>query len=343
MLGCFGRGVLLLYVGYHSLAYRAPVRIGAPPAVVRESYSHRQESDMAATGNDRTVSLVLGSGGARGLAHIGVIRWLEENGYRIRSISGCSMGALIGGIYAAGKLSEYEQWVRSVTRMDIMALLDLTWEKGGLVRGDKLIDTLVELVGDVHIEELSIPFTAVATDLHSQKEVWINSGKLFDAIRASIAIPLLFTPFKHQGHVLVDGGVLNPVPIAPTFHDNTDLTLAVNLNAPVVEPDPEEATEPAEPASSSPIRERINRFIQRLQQNRVDTRQRDWGAYEVAIQAFDAMQSSIARQKLAVYPPDKVIEVARNACQLLEFNRAAEMIELGYRKTAECMDTPVRR
>ncbi|ULG70258.1 patatin-like phospholipase family protein [Marinobacterium sediminicola] len=287
---------------------------------------------------DKTVSLVLGSGGARGLAHIGVIHWLEENGYRIQSISGCSMGALIGGIYAAGKLDQYEEWVRSVTRRDIMALLDLTWDKGGLVRGDKLIDTLIDLVGDVHLEDLPIHFTAVATDLHTQKEVWINTGKLFDAIRASIAIPLLFTPFKYKGHVLVDGGVLNPVPIAPAFHDDTDLTLAVNLNAPVSEKAVlDEVPAEAEEASASPIRDRINRFIQRWQQNMVDSRHGDWGAYEVAIQAFDTMQSSIARQKLAVYPPDKVIEVPRNACQLLEFNRAAEMIDLGYRMAEELL------
>ncbi|WP_343800918.1 patatin-like phospholipase family protein [Marinobacterium maritimum] len=290
------------------------------------------------TSADKTVSLVLGSGGARGLAHIGVIHWLEEHGYSIESISGCSMGALIGGIYAAGKLDQYEEWVRSITRRDIMALLDLTWDKGGLVRGDKLIDTLIDLVGDVHIEDLPIHFTAVATDLHSQKEVWINSGKLFDAIRASIAIPLLFTPFKYKGHVLVDGGVLNPVPIAPAFHDNTDMTLAVNLNAPVSDrEEPIEEVVVAEEVSASPIRDRINRFIQRWQQSKAGSSGGDWGAYEVAIQAFDTMQSSIARQKLAVYPPDLVIEVARNACQLLEFDRAAEMIDLGYRKAEECL------
>ncbi|MBA4502388.1 patatin-like phospholipase family protein [Marinobacterium sp. 3-1745] len=293
---------------------------------------------MTSAHKHKTVSLVLGSGGARGLAHIGVIHWLREHGYRIQSITGCSMGALVGGIYAAGKLDQYEEWVRSVTRRDIMALLDLTWDKGGLVRGDKLIDTLIDLVGDVHIEDLGIHFTAVATDLHSQKEVWINTGRLFDGIRASIAIPLLFTPFKYRGHVLVDGGVLNPVPIAPAFHDDTDMTLAVNLNAPVVENEEEvRQVSEVEVTPASPVRDRINRFIQRWQQNMAADAHGDWGAYEVAIQAFDTMQSSIARQKLAVYPPDRIIEVSRNACQLLEFNRAAEMIDLGYRKAEECL------
>lgn len=341
MLSGFGRGVLLLYVGYQSLSTRAslPVLTFDQP----ESPLNDGSQEVNMTSTKKSVSLVLGSGGARGLAHIGVIHWLEENGYRIESISGCSMGALIGGIYAAGKLDQYEEWVRSVTRRDIMALLDLTWDRGGLVRGDKLIDTLIDLVGDVHIEDLPMRFTAVATDLHSQKEIWINSGKLFDAIRASIAIPLLFTPFKYKGHVLVDGGVLNPVPIAPSFHDDTDLTLAVNLNAPVSEREqPAEQHPVVDEASASPIRDRINRFIQRWQQSITDDKHGDWDAYEVAIQAFDTMQSSIARQKLAVYPPDRVIEVARNACQLLEFNRAAEMIDLGYRKAAECLGERVK-
>ncbi len=293
---------------------------------------------MSGTGTGKTVSLVLGSGGARGLAHIGVIRWLEEHGYIIQSISGCSMGALIGGIYAAGKLSEYEHWVRSVTRMDIMTLLDLTWDRGGLVRGDKLIDTLTNLVGNVSIEDLSIPFTAVATDLQSQKEIWINTGNLFDAIRASIAIPLLFTPFKYRGLTLVDGGVLNPVPIAPTFRDGTDMTIAVNLNGQAESrSEPVQVPQKGQEEASPQLHERIGRFIQRLQQNKDVPRRQDWGAYEVAIQAFDCMQSSIARQKLAAYPPDRIIEISRNACQMLEFNRAAEMISLGYQKTDECL------
>jgi len=158
----------------------------------------------------KTVSLVLGSGGARGLAHIGVIRWLEENNFDIKSIAGCSIGAVIGGVYAAGKLDEYEQWVRAITKIDLIALLDLSWEKTGLVRGDKLINTLIDLVGQQLIEDLPIPYTAVATDIQGQKEIWIRSGSLFDAIRASISIPLFFTPFKYNGIDLVDGGVLNP-------------------------------------------------------------------------------------------------------------------------------------
>jgi NTE family protein len=288
------------------------------------------------TKNKKTVSLVLGSGGARGLAHIGVIHWLEESDFKIKSVVGCSIGAVIGGIYAAGKLDVYEQWVRTLTKADIVTLLDLSWEKSGLVRGEKLVNTLIGLVGEKLIEDLPISFTAVATDLRGQKEVWIRSGSLFDAMRASFALPLFFTPFNYKGVDLVDGGILNPVPIAPTSCDGTDMTIAVDLNGPAGSP-----TEPVEvsatpEAPASPIREKINRFISRLQPPMTSGERRDWGAYEIATQAFDAMQSAIARQKLAAYPPDKVIEIARNACGTLEFNRAAEMIALGYNKAKRC-------
>ena len=291
----------------------------------------------------KTVSLVLGSGGARGLAHIGVIHWLEENDYEIRSIVGCSIGAAIGGKYAAGKLDVYEQWVRSITKVDIVTLLDLSWEKSGLVRGDKLINTLIKLVGAQLIEDLPFAYTAVATDIKGQKEIWIKSGSLFDAMRASFAIPLLFTPFKYKGGELVDGGVLNPVPIAPTFGDETDMTIAVNLGGPAQNPEGPSTLIAAPASPSSPLREKINRFINHLQQSVTSRGSGDWGAYDIAIQAFETMQSTIARQKLAAYPPDIVIEIARNACHTLEFDRASEMIELGHRKAKERLSQAVRK
>lgn len=284
----------------------------------------------------KTISLVLGSGGARGLAHIGIIHWLEENDFKIDSISGCSMGALIGGIYAAGKLDDFEQWVSAINKVDILTLLDLSWEKGGLVKGDKIINTLVELVGDQLIEDLPISFTATAADIINEKEVWIESGRLFDAIRASISLPLFFTPFDYKGDQLIDGGVLNPVPIAPTFGDETEMTIAVNLGGPpVIQEIPADKLE--ETNDSSPIHEKVISFVSNFKRPELKIGGHDWGAYEIANQAFDAMQSTIARQKIAAYPPDHVIEIARNACGTLEFDRAAEMIELGYRKAQESL------
>lgn len=282
--------------------------------------------------NKRTTSLVLGSGGARGLAHIGVIHWLEENNFMIKSISGCSMGALIGGIYAAGKLDDFEQWVLAITRVDIVALLDLAWDRSGLVRGDKIINTLIDLVGDQLIEDLPISFTAVATDIGSGKEVWIKSGKLFDAIRASISLPMFFTPFKYRGADLIDGGVLNPVPIAPTFGDETDMTIAVNLAA-AVEPENKPVDSPTAPLMPSlPALEKVSRFIDNLKKSGEKASGLTFDVFDISNQAFDAMQSTIARQKLAAYPPDSIIEISRKECRTLEFHRAAEMITLGHKK-----------
>lgn len=277
-----------------------------------------------------TISLVLGSGGARGLAHIGIINELTKAGFKIESISGCSIGALIGGVYAAGKLPEFEAWVRAIDRTDIISLLDLTWRPDGLVKGDKIIDTLVELVGDRKIEELPIRFTAVAANIDEEKEVWINSGSLFDAIRASISLPLFFSPVEYKGAFLVDGGILNPVPIAPTFNDKTDHTLAVNLGAPV-EHGLYALADNTEESADSGFREKVHSFIERLYKGDNDEA-RSLSMYDVANQAFDSMQGSIARQKLAAYPPDYLIEIPRNACGILEFHKAGPVIELGAQR-----------
>ena len=280
-----------------------------------------------------TVSLVLGSGGARGLAHIGIIRWLEDHGYRIRSVSGCSMGALIGGIYAAGKLPEYEHWVRNVDKLGVFSLLDFTFGRGGLVKGEKLIATLRELVGETLIEELPITFTAVAADIVREREVWLNKGPLFDAIRASISLPLFFTPFNYQGINLIDGSIFNPVPIAPTFHDLTDLTIAVNLNGPpehAVATGSDEGQEESDAGEVQTFGEKIRQFFAGFQNDEAEQAGDKWDMLYVVNQSFDAMQGLVARQKLAAHPPDLLVSIARNACGTLEFDRAAEMIALGY-------------
>ncbi len=289
-------------------------------------------------GNKRNISLVLGSGGARGLVHIGVINWLEAHNFKIKSISGCSIGSLIGGVYAAGKLPRLENWMVSLTKSDIVSLLDISWMGSGIFKGDKVINTLVNLIGDVKIEELDIPFTAVAADIASEKEVWLNSGSLFDAIRASISLPLFFTPFDYNGTKLIDGGVLNPVPIAPTFNDTTDLTIAVNLGGAIKKGNlAANLEQPAEKVELS-VRDTIKKFISSIQSNTTESAQGNWKMYDVADKAFDAMQSTIGRQKIAAYPPDIEILIARNTCGTLEFERAAEMIELGYIKAAEVME-----
>ncbi len=279
----------------------------------------------------KTVSLVLGSGGARGLAHIGVIKWLLENNYEIKSITGCSIGSLIGGVYATGKLEQLEKWMSSITSADIITLLDISWDGSGLFKGDKIINTLVDLVGETQIENLPIPFTAVAADIQAEKEVWINSGSLFNAIRASISLPLFFTPVDYKGTKLIDGGVLNPVPIAPTFGDNTDLTIAVNLGGTLSNTGNDAIHKSEKQINYMRFQTGIKKFIQKLNEGSKENVTQNRNMYDVANMAFDAMQSTIGRQKIAAYPPDVVIEIARNACGTLEFDRSSEMIDLGYR------------
>ncbi|UCE90575.1 MAG: patatin-like phospholipase family protein [Pseudomonadota bacterium] len=301
-------------------------------------------------GKGKPVSLVLGSGGARGLAHIGVIDWLVEHNFEIRSIAGSSMGALIGGIYAAGELDTYRHWVKALDKSDVLGLLDLSFGSGGLFKGEKVIERLRDLIGARSIEELPIAFTAVATDVEQQKEVWINKGSLFDAIRASIAVPLVFTPFRREGRRLLDGGLLNPLPIAPTLTDTTDLTIAVNLGG-----RPEESLFPLEeavaPHETIPVSaeeeqdysDRIKAFVRELQGRFTQKDEEDWDFFDIMAMSIDAMQNTITRMKLAAYNPDVTVTICRDAARAYEFYRAAELIELGYQQTDAVLGPLVRK
>src|SRR5690606_14916524 len=175
------------------------------------------------------VALALGGGGARGYAHIGVIEVLEERGYDIVAIAGTSMGALVGGLHAAGSLGAYADWVRTLTQRDVLRLLDPSLRAPGVIRLSKIFARVSELLGDQRIEDLPIAFTAVATDLLAGKEVWFQRGPLAPAIRASIALPSFITPVMLDGRLLADGGLMNPVPVAPTAAVAADLTIAVSL------------------------------------------------------------------------------------------------------------------
>jgi NTE family protein len=279
-----------------------------------------------------TVSLVLGSGGARGLAHIGVIQWLTENGFSIRSISGTSIGALVGGIYATSKLEVYAEWVLALERMHVLRLLDPTIGRPGIFKGERIISVLRDLIGDMDIEELPISFTAVATDLDSGQEVWLRSGKVFDAIRASIATPMVFTPVRHGDRTLIDGAVINPVPIAPTLDDTTDLTIAVDLSGPA-------ELRPMTPISASLIgdnsyRKRILKFVEAVRPARAP-KEPSRGLLDVAFSSMQTMQDTIARLRVSAYSPDVMVEVPRNACGFFEFWRAEELIALGRERAAQ--------
>lgn len=305
--------------------------------------------------NAKQVSLVLGSGGARGLAHIGVIRVLERQGWHINALSGSSMGALIAGFYAAGKLDAYTEWVLELTEFNVMRYLDLSWDGSGLLKGQSLMETLREFVGEHRVEDLSIPLTIVATDPRTRREVWLNRGDLFDAIRASIAVPMVFTPHVVGGRLLLDGGILNPVPIAPIMHNRSDFIVAVSLSgAPRQRPDPT----PAEPerAEDRGYRGRIDQFLDELQDRlglddlteRLGLGDHDGeqtaddddqpSMLDMALLSIDAMEATIARNMLAAYPPDLLIEIPINTCAVHEFYRAAEVIAAGEYWTERALE-----
>lgn len=307
----------------------------------------------------KRVALVLGAGGARGIAHVGVIQALEARGYSIAGIAGSSMGSLVGGIYAAGRLDEYSEWARGLQRGDVLRLLDFAFGYPGLIRGDRVIGALRELVGEHLIEALPIPYVAVATDLVRQREVWLTRGKLFDAIRASIAIPMVFTPHVFDGRELVDGGLLSPVPIAATRAMHADRVIAVDVNGPVswanpgLEPrheeleaghgDQDEGAEP-DPDGPATLRERMASIWEGLARsgnghgNGDAKPEKSRGVMDLMSRSLDTMQAHMSRVQLAQDPPDLLIQISRETATFYEFWRATELVEKGREAADRALD-----
>ncbi len=307
------------------------------------------------SGDGKAIALVLGAGGARGLAHIGVIEVLNRRGYRIAAIGGSSMGALIGGVYAAGRLDAYRDWACALERGDVIRLLDFAFGHPGLIKGEKVINAVRELVGDHRIEDLPIPFMAVATDLKRQREVWLTRGPLFDAIRASIAIPMVLTPHTLNGRELVDGGLLAPVPIAGTRMAMVDLVVAVDVGAQIRRPPRPAPAEPrplpearpkpgSETGNRDSLRNRIATFVETLM-DRNDGKNAEppepasqTGMLELMSRSLDTMQAQISRLQLALDPPDILVRVPHDACFFYEFWRAREMIAIGAEAAEKALD-----
>jgi NTE family protein len=314
------------------------------------------------------VALSLGSGGARGYAHIGVINELRDRGHDVVGISGSSMGALVGGLAAAGKLDEYTAWATSLTQRAVLRLLDPSLTSAGVLRADKILDAVREILGDAVIEDLPIPFTAVATDLIAGKSVWLQRGPVDAAIRASIAIPGVIKPHVLDGRLLADGGILDPLPMAPLAAVNADLIIAVSLGG----DDPTRAT-PEPSAGPGPATERLSRMwrnttalldtttaralldtpaaktvLSRFANDGVEIDDHDdhtetvvprLGGFEVLNRSIDIAQAALMRHTLAAYPPDLLIEVPRTVARSLEFHRAEEVIEVGQELAAAALDT----
>ena len=278
-----------------------------------------------------TVALVLGSGGARGNAHIGVIQILEEQGFDIISVSGCSMGAVVGGMYAAVKLSAFTEWVSGLSRFDVFRLVDMSLLSMGAIRGEKAYAILEHFVGDQLIEDLPIPYTAVATDLVKQQEVWFQSGHIMDAIRASVAVPGMIMPVTEKGRFLVDGGLLNPVPIMPVVPDQADLIISVNLNTNV------KNLRPGQKLLLNSAKYGDDSILSGVNASKSQRSHLQWNKMEMLNQCFETMQATMAKYKMAGYEPDIEINIDRNACNFFELYRAKEMIEIGRHAALEVL------
>ncbi len=276
----------------------------------------------------RNVALVLSSGGARGVAHIGVIEALLEQGFHISSISGSSMGAVVGGVYAAGKLKEYKDWMCNLDKIDVFKLMDFTLSTQGFVRGDKVFNEMKKFMGDILIEDLSIPFAAVATDLNQKKEVVFTRGDLYSALRASAAIPSVMKPMIHEKNLLIDGGVLNPIPVQYVTRSENDLLVISDVNANV--PTDVVKTEFAQSKPMLPWIERWNTFFPKT-----ENRQRNVTLFDLITQSVDLMQDRISDFIIQESNPDLVVKISRNTCGTFEFHRAPELIQCGYKAFKE--------
>lgn len=283
----------------------------------------------------KNVALVLSSGGARGFAHIGAIRVLEDRGYNITSVAGTSMGALVGGIYASGRLKEFEEWVSSLDVMEVLKLTDISLSKKGLVKGDRIIERMKEIVHDRDIEELSIPYCAVATDIIRGRERVFSSGSLFNAIRASISIPTFFQPFLLAGDYYVDGGLVNPIPINRVKRIEGDLLAVVNVNADIphvfIEPQIEE---PVGKGYLKMIRNINARAGKHIPQHKKD----DIGIFNLNNRSISIMLNQIASLTLMDSRVDIMVSIAKDSYGTYDFYKAAEIIREGERATLLALD-----
>ena len=279
----------------------------------------------------RNVALVLSSGGARGLAHIGAIEELEAQGYRIRSIAGCSMGALVGGMYAAGRLAEFKEWMQTVDRRKILSLIDLSLSISHLVKGERVIDALKEIVPDVNIEDLPIQYQAVATDWENGREVVFRSGSLYDAIRASISIPLFFSPVRRDGMILVDGGVLNPLPLKQGSEMEGELLVAVNVSGSYWggEPKLKQLLEARRKRSRSlPMNILASLLPEGIDFNYISLIQR----------MCCLMIQQNAAQSVLLYKPDVLVDIPMNRFGSFEYDRVDKISALGRAKMRKALN-----
>lgn len=286
---------------------------------------------MEFVGMKKKIALVLSGGGARGLAHIGAIETLESHGYEITSIAGCSMGALIGGMYAAGKLPEVKDWVLALDRRKVLSLVDFSLSLTHLVKGDRVMEALKEIVPDVNIEDLPIPYAAVATDWNSGKEVIFDHGSLYDAIRASISIPLFLNPVRREDMLLVDGGLVNSLPLNRVVRHSGDLLFGINVSTHDYQGEllMQQFVERKLLSKSMPaaVMNRIMKHFDGVNVNYVT----------LLMRTIAIMLEQNTRQQILISRPDLVVQVPMKRYGVFDFDKAAAILQIGKHKTSRAL------
>jgi NTE family protein len=273
---------------------------------------------------NKSVALVLSSGGSRGLAQIGVINALGKNDFQISSIAGSSIGSVIGGLHAMGKLPEFTAWMKTLDRRAILGLMDFTISTYGLLKAVKALDKMKTFIPDMNIEEMDIPFAAIATDIINEREIVFNSGSFYEAIRASIAIPTIVTPVKYRDTILVDGGVLNPIPILYVARNTNDILVVVNLYG-------EKSDEKDMPGTV--IHDQNPTIVQGVLKNISKLiavgDKRSLGYYSLLKATTLAMVHKIAKQNIELSKPDILINIPYDSSDTFDFHKAEELIKIG--------------
>jgi NTE family protein len=293
----------------------------------------------AAASGGPGIGLALGGGGARGLAHVGVVNELAHQGIPIRAIAGTSSGALVGAMYAAGQIENFERRMRSFQWSDVIALFDPVWPRSGLISGNRILDTIAGPLGDWRIEDLPIPFAAVCVDLMTGEEVWIRSGRVIDAIRASISIPGIFIPRVEGKQVLVDGVLRNPVPVSTVRALGCDVTVAVNLQSRIVPELPSVAvTSRIAAPLPEPPQERRGRLWRRGRRGANASAEEPMpNILEILTASMSVLSAELAQHRLARESADVRIEPDLGGIRTHEFHRAAEAIEAGRRAAIDAL------
>ena len=276
----------------------------------------------------QSISLVLSGGAARGIAHIGVIEELEKQDFEIKSIAGNSMGSFIAAMYAMDKLQEYKEWVLTLDKVDVFKLIDFTFSSQGLIKGDRVFNKMKTFFPDRNIEDLKIPYVAVAADITNMKEVVFTEGSIYDAVRASVAIPTVFTPAKKGNTILVDGGVVNPIPINRVKRINGDILIASYVNANIPYDKPEIIKEDAE-RKGSVYKQKIIEFKNKLNEILPKNSKQHLNYFTLINKSTGLLTHHLSLMNIEKYKPDMLINISRYSCGTFDFFKAEELIETG--------------